>query len=199
MYAVEPKKYQAIVIGTSAGGFRALIKVLKPLPRDLPVPVLVVRHQKADSNNYLIEVLNKESLLQISYAQDNVRPEPGHVYIAAPDCHLIVDQNGLLKTFSSEPVNYSRPSIDVLFKSAADYYKSELLAVLLTGANADGAEGFVSVKAQGGTVLVQDPDTAEADIMPKAAQKRVDVDHVIWLDQIGPKLWDLTRDMVKQK
>lgn len=184
---------KAIVIGTSTGGFLALVKVLRPLPKDFPVPIMVVRHQKADSDDYLIRALNQECPLQINYAQNGMKPESGHVYVAPPDHHLIVNENGLLELSSDQPVNFSRPSIDVLFKSAADYYQSQLLSAVLTGANNDGAAGVEKVKQFGGTVLVQDPDSAEAEVMPEAALKAVDADYVIWLDQIGPKLWDLAR------
>lgn len=188
----QAKNYTAIVVGTSAGGFQALVKMLRPLPRDFPIPILVVRHQLADSDNYIVQALSKECQLKVSYAIEGEKPNNGHVYIAPPDRHLTIGPQGLIVLSKSAPVNYSRPSIDLLFQSAAKIYREGVLAVILTGANQDGAEGAKWVKQYGGDILVQDPDSAEASAMPKATLKKVDADYIVWLDQIGPQLWTLT-------
>jgi len=193
MTSAYQKKFDAIVIGASTGGFKALAKVLAPLPQDFPLPILVVRHQKADSDDYLIKAMNHECQLQVSFANDGELPKSGQVYIAPPDKHLLINHDGTLSLSSNKPVNYSRPCIDLLFDSAARYYRTKLLAVILTGSNSDGAAGAKVVKQHCGQVLVQDPSSAEAPIMPQAALSTINADYIVWLDQIGPKLWDLTR------
>ena len=187
------KSINLIVIGTSQGGFEALKVVLAPLPADFPVPILVVRHQPADSGDYLISALNKVCKLTVKFAEEDERPKPATVYLAPPDRHLLVGEEGILRLSADEPVNHSRPAIDPLFISAAKFSDSRLLAVVLTGANIDGTDGVIEVKKHGGSVLIQDVASAEADIMPAAAQAAVDADYVVWLDQIGPTLWTLTR------
>lgn len=188
-----PSPYQAVVIGCSSGCFQALLKVLSPLPKDFAVPIIVVRHQKPDSSNYLIQALEEETNLAIRYAKDGQIPRAGYVYIAPPDQHLRVNQQGKLILNNDDKVNFSRPSLDPLFLSAADYYQQQLIAVVLTGANDDGVSGVKKVKQNGGTLIVQDPESAKEPTMPKAAIKAAKPNHITWLDQIGPQLWTLTR------
>ncbi|MBF0381588.1 MAG: chemotaxis protein CheB [Magnetococcales bacterium] len=195
----QQKPIKLIVVGTSLGGFNALRTILSPLPADFPIPILVVRHHSAQSDDYLIRVLNQESQLKIQFAEDRDIPAPGNVYIAPPDRHLLVSKSGKLKLSADKAINFSRPAIDPLFKSAAKLYGSSLLAVVLTGANKDGAKGVVEIKKKGGKVMVQDPAFAEADAMPKAALEAVEADYVIWLDQIGPQLWTITRSNSNKK
>ena len=185
--------FDLIVMGTSLGGFAALKAVLSPIPRDFSVPILVVRHQAADTDDFVIEALNKESQLTVKFAEDGERPMPAWVYLAPPDRHLLVNNDHRLKLSHGGMVNFSRPAIDLLFQSAARVYKTKVLAVMLTGANKDGAVGVMEVKANGGKVMIQDPTTAVADAMPKAALAAVEVDYVIPLSQVGPQLWTLTR------
>ena len=187
------KELSAIVIGTSAGGFQALNSVLAPLPEDFPLPILVVRHQSPDSNDYLVKALQQACRVQVQHAQDGQTPQAGRVYIAPPGRHLRIRPGGKMGLSDDEPVNFSRPSIDVLFSSAAEHYGKSLLAVILTGANSDGAAGVQGVKNHGGCVMVQDPASAHSKEMPQAAQAAVEADWVVWLDQIGPQLWSLTR------
>jgi len=183
-----------IVIGTSQGGFTALKIVLAPLPVDFPIPILVVRHQLSDSDNYVVQALSQACQLKVKFSEEGDCPKAGTVYLAPPDRHLLVDKEGCLQLSQDDPVKFSRPAIDPLFKSAARYYGSSLLAVIMTGANSDGAEGVMEVKKQNGQVLIQDPDSAEADVMPRAAMAAVTADHITWLAQIGPMLWTLTRE-----
>ncbi len=184
---------EAIVVGTSQGGFQALKKILSPLPLDFPVPILAVRHQLPDSDDYMVQILNKECQLKVKFADSDEFPKPGNVYLAPPDRHMQLCKKGRLVLSDDEPVNFSRPSIDTLFISAAKQYGSSVMAVVLTGANSDSANGVIAIKKHGGQVIVQDPDSAEAPTMPRAAMAVVQVDHVVWLDQIGPLLWALTR------
>ncbi len=183
-----------IVIGTSQGGLQALKKVLMPLPCDFPIPILVVRHQGAKANNYIVKVLDKECHLDINLAHDGEKPRQGSVYMAPPNKHLLISTNGNMQLSSGRKVNFSRPAIDPLFQSAAEALSSSLLAIVLTGANNDGVEGVKAVKKKGGRVMIQDPESAEADTMPKAAMAAVEADYVVWGDQIGPFLWQQQMD-----
>lgn len=183
-----------VVVGTSQGGFDALKIILSPLPADFNVPVLVVRHQPPDADDYIIKALCRATQLKISYALDGLTPEPGQVYLAPPDHHLLVGTDKRIVISRGKPVRFSRPAIDPLFQTAAVACGSHLAAVVLTGANSDGADGVKDVKAKGGVVIVQDPNSAEARAMPEAAMASVAVDHIIWLHQIGPFLWSLVRD-----
>lgn len=182
-----------VVIGASMGGFHALQRIFSPLPADLSMPVLVVRHQAADTDPAVIHALNRASHLQFKFAEEGEKPRAGVVYIAPPDQHLLVSRSGKIHLSSGQRVNHSRPSIDPLFTSASEYYGRSLLAVVLTGSNRDGVDGCKSVKQAGGAVLVQDPASAESDILPTSVLQSVEVDHLVWLDQIGAFLWGLNR------
>jgi two-component system, chemotaxis family, protein-glutamate methylesterase/glutaminase len=186
--------FDLLVIGTSQGGFKALSKVLGPLPVDFSVPILVVRHQPADSDDYLLRSLSQTSQLKVKFAEDGDRPNPGTVYLAPPDRHLLINDGGVVQLSAAERVNFSRPAIDPLFISAANCFGPSVLAAVLTGANSDGAKGVMAIKKMGGKVIVQDPASAEADAMPKAALQVVDADYIVWLDQIGPLCWTLTKN-----
>lgn len=190
---MNKKTFKLIVIGASQGGFEALKTVLSPLPSDFSVPIVVVRHQLYDSDDYIIYALSKICLLNIKYAEDNEIALSGCVYLAPPDKHLLINNDGRLVLSESKKVNYSRPAIDPLFESAAEYFKDQLLAIILTGANNDGVQGLVKVKKRRGTIIIQDPDSAESNIMPKASLAKVKPDHLIWLNQIGPLMWNLTQ------
>lgn len=182
-----------VVIGTSLGGLDALLAVLAPLPMDFPAPILVVRHQYFLADDYVVKLLDNACLLKVEFAKDKVKPVAGHVYLAPPDQHLLLDQAGQMVINQGAKVMHSRPSIDLLFKSAAPLLHSKLTAVILTGANEDGCDGAKQVKVNGGIVVVQDPDSAEAAIMPRAVIDAGMADHVVWLNQIGPFLWDRVR------
>nr|WP_320016817.1 chemotaxis protein CheB [uncultured Desulfobacter sp.] len=183
-----------IVVGTSQGGFDALHSLLTPLPEDFNIPILVVRHQRPDAGDYILKALGRATKLKIHFAVHWALPAPGQVLLAPPDRHLLVGEDGRMILSDDEPVNFSRPAIDPLFESAAKKYGPRLIAVVLTGANHDGAKGVKAVKANGGIVIVQDPDSADARQMPEAALAAVSVDQIIWLDQIGPFLWSMVKD-----
>ena len=158
----------AIAIGASAGGVQALLELLPRLSQTFPVPVFVVLHVPADRSNLLAPLLDSRCAISVKEAEDKESVRPGVVYFAPSDYHLLVELNGDLSLSSDEAVNFSRPSIDVLFESAADAYGAGLVALLLTGANQDGARGVAAVAAAGGTVLIESPDTAHARPMPEA-------------------------------
>ena len=160
---------ELVAIGTSWGGLDALSRLLPSLPADFGAAVAVVQHRAANSPNALEELLRPRLALDVAVLEDKTPVEPGRVYVAPPDYHLLVERDGRFSLSTEARVQHSRPSIDVLFETAADAYGERLVAVVLTGANADGAAGLAYVKSRGGTAIVQDPDEAEVASMPRAA------------------------------
>lgn len=166
----------------------ALSTIIPQLSPDLPVPVLIVQHMSPDSDSYLIERLNELSDIKVKEAEDKEKVREGVVYFAPPNYHLLVDDEGILSLSGDERVNYARPAIDVLFESAADVYCPGLIGVILTGANQDGSAGLKKIKEEGGIAIVQDPETAFVDRMPRAALEVVEADHILPLETIGAML-----------
>ncbi len=160
---------RAVVIGASAGGIEALSIILPSLPARLPIPVFVVQHLTRERPSLLVELFVERCGVRVCEALDNTPIEGGVLYFAPPDYHLLIDRGPRLALSVDAPVHYSRPSIDVLFESAADHYGAALLAILLTGANQDGARGIATIRARGGQTIVQDPASAQATAMPVAA------------------------------
>jgi len=168
-----------VVIGGSAGSLDVILKLVPALRPQLPVSIVFVLHRKASGDDLLTELLGSRTSWTVKEAEEKDVLQPNTIYIAPADYHLLLEKD---KTFSldvSEKVNYSRPSIDVTFESAAEAYGPSLMAVLLSGANADGAEGMKQVKALGGTCVVQTPASAEVSFMPQQAIDQVAVDHII--------------------
>src|SRR5688572_27094051 len=180
-----------VVIGTSLGGLHAVLSVLKPLPADLPVPVVIVQHRGPASDGNLVELLQQSTVLRVVEAEDKTALVPATVFIAPSDYHMLVEEGGSLALSTEGPVRSARPSIDVLFETAADAYGPELIGVLLTGASADGALGLARVKARGGRAIVQDPATAECATMPAAGIAATAVDYILPLERIGDHLVSL--------
>jgi two-component system chemotaxis response regulator CheB len=176
---------ELIVIGCSWGGLSALHTILGPLDRDFPIPIVAAQHRSPQSpEGSLVSALQGRISIPIREVEDKDAIEPGFVYIAPADYHLLVEVNSFALSVD-EKVQYSRPSIDVLFESAADSYQDRLVAVILTGANEDGASGFARVKERGGTTIVQDPTTAERRQMPQAAIDTGAADMILPLDEIA--------------
>ena len=182
---------QLVAVGTSLGGLNALIELLRRLPPSLPVPIVVVQHRSANADRGLVTLLQDHSALAIEEAEDKQLMNAGTVYLAPPDYHLLVEERGLLALSTDAPVRSARPSIDVLFETAADAYGPGVVGVLLTGASADGAEGLAAIKARGGRAIVQDPATAECATMPAAGISATAVDYVLPLEAIGGHLISL--------
>ena len=182
-------RFDCIVIGVSAGGMKALPMVLSPLPPGFPVPVVVVQHISPDGDNaFFVQHLNQRLSVKVKEAAEKEEIVPGHVYMAPPNYHLLIENDRTFSLSIDEKVNYSRPSIDVLFESAADAYGPGLAGVILTGASSDGANGLKKIKQNGGVAIVQDPESAEARIMPQAAIEACEVDFVLPLEEIGKVL-----------
>jgi two-component system chemotaxis response regulator CheB len=179
---------QAVVIGVSAGGLNALSAILPQLPADYPLPVMIVIHLPPDRNSVVAELFDEKCALTVREADDKEDILPGHVYFAPPDYHLLVEADHRLSLSSEEPVLFSRPSVDVLFETAADVYGEGLIGVILTGANPDGAAGLKAVMAAGGRGLVQRPDLSYASAMPEAALEFSPQAEALSLEQIAEKL-----------
>jgi two-component system chemotaxis response regulator CheB len=175
----------AVVIGTSAGGVDALSALLPAFPASYTGAVFVVLHLPRERPSLLVDIFTPKCALRVREAEDKEPVAPGTIYFAPPDYHLLIDDGPELSLSADDPVNFSRPSIDVLFESAADVYKGTLLGVILTGASHDGARGLEAVRAHGGLTYVQEPSTAAASVMVQAALKRVPGHHVLSLDGLA--------------
>jgi two-component system, chemotaxis family, protein-glutamate methylesterase/glutaminase len=176
--------YEIIVIGTSWGGLAAVRTILGALPREFEIPIVVVQHRHRDSDSRLGRFLSRYTQMQVCDIEDKTPVEPGRLYIAPPDYHTLVEQ-GFLSLSTDAPVRYSRPSIDVMLVSAAAAYGHRTVGVILTGGNADGAEGLRRVADTGGLPIVQDPATAEVPAMPLAALAAVPQARVFPLARLG--------------
>ncbi len=177
--------YKAIVIGGSAGGVAALEVILGGLPPDFRLPILVVQHLHLSDGGGLARHLARVTRLSVVEPCDKARIEPGHVYVAPANYHMLVERGGTVALSIDEKVNWSRPSLDVLFESAARAWGKSLIAIILSGANADGALGAATIKAWGGLVIAQDPTEAEHLFMPQAAINTGAVDQVLRSQEIG--------------
>lgn len=186
------RHYRAVVIGGSSGGLTALQPILAALPVEFPLVIIVVQHRRADSSGDFVSLLNACTALPVEEAQDKQSIQAGHVYTAPANYHLLAETTKSLALNIDEPVNYARPSIDVLFESAARVWGDELIGILLSGANADGAEGLSLVKKFGGLTLVQDPASTQASAMPLAAIKRGAAEQVLTPKAIGQRLMQVT-------
>ncbi len=185
-------KYEAIVIGVSAGGMNALSAVLPRLPDDFALPIIIVQHMDPNSRDYLSDHLDRKCNIQVKEAEDKESVINGVAYVAPANYHLLVEEDRTLSLSVDDLVNYSRPSIDIMFETAADVYKKKLVGVVLTGANADGSKGLAKIKTLGGLAIVQDPATAHVDYMPKAAIASTKVDHILPLEEIASLFMELS-------
>lgn len=188
--AAEPDAgYRLVVVGASAGGLHALRTLVSGLGDAFDLPVVVVQHRSKDSQ-LLCELLQDCTGLAVTEVTDKEEVRPGAVYVGPPDYHLLVEA-GFFSLTVDDPVRYSRPSIDVMFESAADTYGSGVIGVVLTGANADGAEGLRRIVDAGGYGVVQDPGTAEVRMMPQSAARTVPEARVLPLEEIAPHLLEV--------
>ena len=180
----HPRTIEAIVIGASAGGIKALLEILSPLPVGFPLPIIVVLHMPEKGTSKLVEVFQQFIKIPARQAQDKEKIAAGHLYFAAPGYHLAIERDHRFSLSSEEPLHYSRPAIDILMTSAADVYGAGLCGLILTGANNDGAQGLASIKEAGGITLVQEPQEAEHPTMPTAAIQLCHPDRVLSLQEI---------------
>lgn len=182
---------EAIVVGASAGGVEALLSIFGELPTGFGLPIIAVLHLPDERRSQLAEVFARRLRIPVKEARDKELIEAGTLYFAGPGYHLSVEQDRSLSLSQEDRVHHSRPAIDYLFASAADVYGAGLLAILLTGANQDGARGLAHVKQSGGTTVVQDPTEARIAVMPLAALALHTPDHILTMGQIGSLLASL--------
>lgn len=187
--------YDIAVVGTSWGGLAALRELVSALPADLSLAVVLVQHRHKHSDHVLAMLLQDRTTLTVCEVEDKAPIEPGKVFVAPADYHLLVGPDSFELTVD-DPIRYSRPSIDLTFSSAADFFGARTIGVVLTGANADGAEGLRRIVDRGGVALVQEPTTAESPTMPLAALTAVPAARVMTIGAIGSYIGELSRSQV---
>jgi two-component system, chemotaxis family, protein-glutamate methylesterase/glutaminase len=187
----EPRLPSIVAVAASAGGVTALRTLIDALPRELPAAVVVVQHLDPNSQSQLAHILQRRAHVRVVEAEHGTMPQDGCVYVAPPGHHLVVADDGTLRLTDTPVRHYVRPSADELFESVARRYAGRAIAVVLTGTGSDGAEGSHAVRLQGGTVVVQDPDTSEFPGMPQAAIRAGRVTTVVPLEDIAGTLVDL--------
>ncbi len=187
------RRVDAIVIGASAGGVEALLTIFADLRPGFSLPIVVVLHLPDERRSQLAEVFGRRVQLPVKEVDDKELIAPGTLYFAAPGYHVSVERDYSFSLSREERVHYSRPSIDYLFESAADAYQQRLAAILLTGANQDGAQGLATVKQSGGLTIIQNPEEALVSTMPQAALDRSQPDYILPLRGIGRLLVELER------
>ena len=186
-----------IVLGTSWGGLNAVRVILGGLPTGIGLPIVVVQHRHRDSDGMLAELLQDVTSMPVAEVEDKDRVEPGRVFIAPPNYHLLID-DGHFALSTEEAVRFSRPSIDVTFTSAADEYGAGTIGVVLTGANDDGARGLRRIVDRGGLAIVEEPATAEIATMPAAALRAVPTAAVLPVSAIAPHLCRISSGSVRR-
>ena len=180
--------YDIVLLAASAGGLAAISTVLGALPADFPVPVVVVQHLDPRHTSLLAEILRRRTPLRVEEATDGAATEPATVYVAPPNDHLLVNPGGRLSLSHSDRVHFVRPSADLLFKSAAGAFPGRVIGVVLTGTGSDSNMGVRAIDEAGGTVIAQDPGSADFAGMPQAAIATGGVEFVLPLEEIGPAL-----------
>ncbi len=189
---MQEKIEQAIVIGTSSGGLAALTTLLSPLPKGFRWPIMLVQHRLPTPDDHLTPLLDQATACHVKEAQDKEPLRGGYVYVAPANYHLLVELSQTLALSVDPKVCYARPSIDVLFETAAETFQERLVGILLTGANHDGTAGFRKIKQHNGLTIAQDPTTAAVPLMPQTALEAGVVDRVlslpaiaVWLSRLG--------------
>ena len=189
--SIPRSDFRAVVMGGSAGGFAALAVILSALPSDFDLPVLVVQHLDPSDDGSFARHLAHATRLTVVEPCDKERIEGGSVYVAPANYHMLVERDGVIALSVTEKVNWSRPSIDVLFESAARAFGESVIAVILSGASADGAKGMLEVREARGFTIAQDPTRAEISLMPQSAIDAGGVGEVLGLMEIGQRLIEL--------
>jgi two-component system chemotaxis response regulator CheB len=179
--------HELIVMGGSLGSFQALKKLLGGLPADFPLPVAIALHRASSDDPALPALLQRYTALPVTDVEGKEPMVPGRVYLAPVGYHLLIE-SGSFALSTEAPVWYARPSIDVLFESAADVYGAHVIGVVLTGSSQDGAAGVTTIKKKGGLAIVQDPSSAESSVLPRAALASTTVDRVLPLPEVAPFL-----------
>ncbi|KGO86211.1 chemotaxis protein CheB [Flavobacterium rivuli WB 3.3-2 = DSM 21788] len=176
--------FKVVIVGGSAGSLEVLMKVLPQLTLMSKFALVFVLHRKSAEDSTLEELIAMKTVIPVKQVEDKTPLLPGFIYVAPSDYHLLFETHHQLSLDTSEKVNYSRPSIDVSFESAAEVYGPQLTGILLSGANSDGTNGLKVIKQQGGTVVIQDPATAEMPFMPRTALENVTPDFVLGVEEL---------------
>ena len=187
------QQFKAVVVGASTGGVSALKTLLGSLPVDFPVPVLIVTHIAPFSDDGLAVLLDTQCAIRVKEADEQENIVAGTVYLAPANYHLLVERSGTLAFSIDPPVNFARPSVDVLFETAAEVYGSALIGIILTGAGNDGSKGLLKIKESGGVTIVQDPADAELGSMPRNALQLLEADHLVRLTDMPGLLMQLVQ------
>lgn len=182
-------------MGASAGGLEAMIKILSELPQNFPLPFIIVQHRAKDERQLLEEVIQVKCKIAVKQADEKENIKPGTVYFAPADYHLLVEEDMSFSLDSDMYVNYSRPSIDVLFESASEVYREGLIGIILTGTNSDGAEGIKAIRINGGTTIAQNPKSALHPYMPQAAINTGSIQYILEVDEIKEFLLNLQKEI----
>ena len=176
---------QAVIIGGSAGSLEVVLSLLPVLNKDLPIALIIVLHRKSSYDSSLADLLSERTSWPTKEVEEKDMIWERHIYLAPGNYHVLIENDHSFSLDVSEKVNYSRPSIDISFESAAEVFGSNLTGILLSGANSDGVEGLIQIKKHGGTCVAQDPNTAEVAFMPKQAVKDAPLDFIISGDKMG--------------
>ena len=183
--SVEKHQTEILVIGGSAGSLEVILYALPLLKNPLPISIIIVLHRKNNSDSTLTNLFKAKTRIPVKEAEEKEVIRAGHIYIAPPDYHLLIEKNRTFSLDYSEKVHFSRPSIDLTFQTAAETYRESLAGLLLSGANADGAEGLELIKLTGGIVAVQNPKTAEVSYMPQQALNKLEPDYILDIKQVA--------------
>jgi two-component system chemotaxis response regulator CheB len=173
---IKNKKFEAVVIGGSAGSFSVITQILADLPQPFALPIFMCLHRLKDKREGFKEALEIKSTIKIEEPDDKTLIQPNVAYLAPANYHMLIENKKMIALSTTELVQFSRPSIDVLFESAADVYRQHLLAILLSGANKDGADGMKAIKERKGFTIIQDLSTCSMITMPEAASKSTQID-----------------------
>ena len=192
-HTMKPRSYQAVVCGVSAGGLDALKSLLGVITSEFEPALVIVQHLHPQQDDFLVSHLGTVCRLPVKEAEEKEAVKGGVVYLAPANYHLMIEKDRTFALCADEKVNFSRPSIDVLFETAAEAYGADLIGMILTGASSDGAAGLRRIRERGGLAIVQDPRTAEYPAMPMAALEETQVDHILNIDRIGRLLGALGR------
>ena len=189
--ALDLHNIEAVVVGASAGGMKALECVLSTLPQDFPKPIMVVLHRSKSNKSLLEHIFDRKCKMKVPIVEDKMPILPGHIYFGPQDYHMLIEPDNTISLCVSEPVNYSRPAIDLLFESAAEVYSKNLLGIVLTGGNTDGSDGLLKIQQNGGKVIVQDPELSENTTMPRAAIEKTKTGSIMSLHGINETLQNI--------
>lgn len=190
----ESVKYEAVVIGVSAGGMNALSALLSGIPENYTLPMIIVQHRAKEERDLLENVLQQKCKIKIKQADEKEAIKGGFIYVAPANYHLLIESDKTFSLSADATVRYSRPSIDVLFETAAEVYKEKLVGIILTGSNDDGANGMKSICSHNGMTIAQNPGEAQFPVMPEASIHTGAVKRVLLLIEIQQFLIQLSKN-----